>query len=163
MRRKWLGFPTQGRAPRGEPSAARLSRPKWSTHAARVGSAPPELAASPSARRVPLGPPPRPHSLFLRNRSSCSTAMALTQSRAACSSEYSVKAMTTRPEAQLTPFPPRQRTWRRHGRRFLRQPTRPKTRSEKLRSHLAKTRPTLTSARPVELRCPMQQPEVLNP
>lgn len=147
--------------PRKGPKRRALGRP--SVPAQMVHSRGPTRVRAPGARCRPLGPPPRPHSLFLRNRSSCSTAMALTHSRAACSSEYSVKAMANRPEAQPIPFPQLQGTWRRHGRRFLRQPTRPKTRSEKLRSHLTKTRPTLTSARPVELRCPMQQPAVLNP
>lgn len=69
-------------------------------------------------RRGHLSPAPRPHSLFLRKRSSCSTAMALTQSRAACSSEYRVKAMVAgnHPESQLICPQPSRGTWRRHCR-----------------------------------------------
>lgn len=65
---------------------------------------PPQLAARgrPSPRRpAEFQPPPPPrHSLFLRKRSSCSTAMAFTHSRAACSREYSVKAMATPSSSQ---------------------------------------------------------------
>lgn len=72
---------------------------------------------APGALPPPSRPRPTPHSLFLRKRSSCSTAMALTQSRAACSREYRVKAIVagSRPEARLTRLQPPQGTWRRHG------------------------------------------------
>lgn len=150
MRRKWLGFPLQGKVPGTGPSAAHRSRPSKSPHAARLGSAPPGLCR----RRRRVSPAPGPHSLFLRKRSSCSTAMALTQSRAACSSEYRVKAMVTgrQPEAQPIRLQPPRGTWHHLGRR-------PPTAAEedqnalpeKLHPQPSKPRPTLTSVRPVRL------------
>lgn len=57
-----------------------------------------------------------PQPMFLRKRSSCSTAMAFTHSRAACSREYRVKAMVTpdSSQARLTPSRTPPGTWRRH-------------------------------------------------
>lgn len=130
--------PSKERPPRVEPSGSRRSRPRVSPPAAHLCS------ATPGLRRHPLSPAARSHSLFLRKRSSCSTAMALTQSRAACSSEYNVKAMASRsrPEAQLIFLPPPQGTWRRHGRSS---PTgageAPNALSRKLRPDLPRTRP----------------------
>lgn len=127
VRRKRLGFLPSWKGPKSK-AFGLPSVPTRAPPAARPGIASPRLRhrPPPSASSAP-----RPHSLFLRKRSSCSTAMALTQSRAACSNEYNVKAIA----ARSLPRPNRSFSRRRRRRgaatagALLREPGRPQTRS----------------------------------